>query len=577
MAPSETSVKHQHLLDLEEAISEASSFASLYHPHKSGAGSSRPPTRPSSARPASVRPASATSEGCRARRPSSARGGRPPSSAASTASGRSAASSAHSMASTASFRSTTSLHGAVERSVQDHSKGFTQICELIGTKAAQRFRSVQECFRFLDQDHNGLISRSEMREFCHVLNISREFADRFFDMLDVNRRGEIDFPELAPIFGPYIQPGYQAAGTRRSAPAPRAPHDDQERGGEFDPQLIEMLGSKASQKYRTVTDCFRFLDEDKTGRVTRDKCRRLVEELGFKPSVGDSLFRYMAGSHREVDFLKFSETFGPYIQPGYGSAPAVRQRRPSSGGGSSWRSATPPPYRVERQTPSGRQRPQSARPAGRGGRSKAAADVHAAAEWSQKVVRSGSSAGSLCSASTASAPRSSGSSSEADSDRVAPGVYCDPRPCRAEVTDRHIGSYMYLPETPRAVNNNTWDSSQVKKRMVQYPESDVGRVSRSSPHAPQPPSAPRPHTAGGRYRKHRPREVEAYDDVLSAGGSFYETSTPSHYESPHESRYSPAQGTYIKDYNGALIRTEPLPTASTGDLYHALEQRWSVL
>jgi len=443
------------------------------------------------------------------------------------------------------------------------------------------------------------VTRAEVREFCHVLNISQEHADRFFDMLDMDRNGVIDFQEVAAIIGPHIQPGYQAPvhykraaiarerlceapSAQRSAPPPRATHGDQERQ-DFD-QIVDLIGSKASQKYRTVTDCFRFLDESKTGHISRDKCRRFVEELGFNPSIGDSLFRYLAGNHQQVDFLKFSETFGPYIQPGYSSAQGVR--RASLGGSKQthrkWpvgRAATPPPYRVsvDRQAHSGRQRPQSARLAGRGSRSRAAADVHAAAEWQGKVAHSGSSAGSTCSrstcsASTASAARSTCSSvEEAEPDRH--GHHRPP--CRAEVSDQHIGSYMYMPETPRAVNNATWDSSQVKNRMTMCPASAPSHLGRSTAHPPQPPSAPRPHTAGGRYRRHRPREdVEAYEDNLSERGSYYETSVCG---SPHESRHSPAQAQYHKDHSGALIRTEQPHTPSIGGLHSALEKRWSVL
>jgi len=528
MAPSE----HQRLLDLEEAISEASYAASSVASgqHKPGAAhASRPPARPSSAR--SARPSTASSEGCRARRPLSARS-RPPSSAGSTASG-------HSMTSAESARS---LNAHIVSGGQE----FETLCDLIGSKAAQRFRSVQQCFRRIDQDHDAAVTRAEMREFCRTLNVTAEQADRFFDLLDLDRNNLVDFFEVASILGPYIQPGYQASSYRHSSAARRAEPALQENCGDMDAShLIEAVGHKASQKYRTVKDCFRFLDEDKSGMVTGEKCRRFAESLGFRSSAGDHIYSLLGDSRREVDFLMFADMFGPYIQPGYKLCASKRSSR-----GSSWRSSTPPPARVvEQQTPVARQRPQSARLHGRGGsRSRAAAEVRAAAEWQQKMLHSGSSAGSLASGSTVSEVRYC--CSEPSEERHAAGVVdCDKPPCRAEVTPRHIGSYMYLPATPRAVPNLTWDSTQVKSRMGVYP----------ARRDPRPPSAPRPHQAVRRTQRPRPREVEVYED----SGSHHEMGATT--------------TTHHRDHSSRVIKTEHLSSSCTGPLVRSLQEGWSVL
>lgn len=84
------------------------------------------------------------------------------------------------------------------------------LSEHIGKSMAAKFKTVRDCFRFIDEDHNGGVSREELQRLLRQFNYDEKFADEFFDLLDSNGSEEIDFNDLRAFIGPHIQPGFQA-------------------------------------------------------------------------------------------------------------------------------------------------------------------------------------------------------------------------------------------------------------------------------------------------------------------------------------------------------------------------------
>lgn len=360
----------------------------------------------------------------------------------------------------------------------------------------------------MDEDHNSRVARSEVQELFRRINLPEEYADRFFDSLELDETGQVDYLEVTGIIGPYIQSGYTAP-TRslsrgpRSTSAPRIVSEERNKAHELQ-QLCQIIGAKAHQKYRNVTECFRYLDEDKTGWVTRANCRRFIEIFGFPPSVGDSVFDILLDDGSEnpnpdgqVSFLKFVDVFGPFVQPGYNQKPVSFQRKvaPES---FLTRSQTPPPEERPKAA-KGRVRPQSARyhrHVSRPGAAVQAAAGFKAHTLADVAVQDCCDAASFASGSTASGGKSSlqsdgGFSAEpldedgvsvtaSDPASVGPQLLRDNVKTRAVVANGPRGNFCYLPEKPKVVNHSTWDSGKMRKRLGRGKDDDPNWCSQTS-------------------------------------------------------------------------------------------------
>lgn len=255
-----------------------------------------------------------------------------------------------------------------------------QICEMLGWKAATKFRTVTEFFRNLDADHNLVVDRYEVQDLFVRFNMSIEDANLFFDMLDSAGAGQVDYLPLAKLMSKYIQPGYKHSGgsrpgTPRNAQAagPVARLGRTVRSSSADnlsdafkastsawqtsatPQLMRSIGARAHQKFRSLKDCFLHADENKDGRVSRGELVRFLDSCGVNVSAANGIYSHLVqtgGDPGGIDYQTFVDAFGQEIVPGY------PQRRPSF--------APPPAARVAaagRPPRQGLDRPSSVGPA----------------------------------------------------------------------------------------------------------------------------------------------------------------------------------------------------------------------
>lgn len=84
------------------------------------------------------------------------------------------------------------------------------VCDHIGEKAAAKHKNLQGAFRFVDRDFDAKVDRYEVRNFFRNYGSKTKLADRFFDRIDVEKEGKIDFHKFKEFFAPYIEPGYHA-------------------------------------------------------------------------------------------------------------------------------------------------------------------------------------------------------------------------------------------------------------------------------------------------------------------------------------------------------------------------------
>jgi len=217
-----------------------------------------------------------------------------------------------------------------------------KVCQLIGEKAPQRFRTVREAFRFIDQDHDGKVDLQEVRLFFKVFNIPESAADRLFKFMDTSLDGAIDYNEFVNYFGPYIQPGYQhqARGQTKMAntktnydliqtpqrvpPATLAEHSAQMYnkvtpiGGQRDDmqKMLRVVTEKGPSKWREAKQVFKYIDQEAfLGFVTRDETRKFLSHFGIPPYTADLLFKILdEDKDGRVDFKIFHDFFAPYVQ-----------------------------------------------------------------------------------------------------------------------------------------------------------------------------------------------------------------------------------------------------------------------
>jgi Ca2+-binding EF-hand superfamily protein len=211
---------------------------------------------------------------------------------------------------------------------------------LVASKASLKFKTINECFRHIDADRDGMVQRSELHHFFRSFNLEIELADRFFDLLDVQGIGEIDYNELRAHIGAYLAPGYkppQGAGAKvevsvqkRGRPqSARSHRDEQTKQAKIKAlmderaktkavnQMINTLSSKAFFRFKSARELFRFADENKDGKISEQELCRFIESFGLPRSTAEQYFKFLdKDKSGEVSFAEFMNFFGPIIQPG---------------------------------------------------------------------------------------------------------------------------------------------------------------------------------------------------------------------------------------------------------------------
>jgi Ca2+-binding EF-hand superfamily protein len=70
----------------------------------------------------------------------------------------------------------------------------------ISDRLVTKYKSVREAFRCLDTNGDHTIDKTEMRTFMRNFGLSQRRSDVFFDALDVDRSGQIDYGEFTSLF-----------------------------------------------------------------------------------------------------------------------------------------------------------------------------------------------------------------------------------------------------------------------------------------------------------------------------------------------------------------------------------------
>merc|ERR1719387_2517540 len=149
-----------------------------------------------------------------------------------------------------------------------------------------------------------------MRYFFRAYTVGPEMADKFFDKLDKDGSGEVDYREFLKLFGPYIQPGHSSGGggsrdelplkagertpstepgsSRGPSPAcenPAAAARDEELR-----KICSLIGDKVAMKFSHARDAFRFVDVDHDGTISRSEMRYFFRHFNVPDVTADRFF-----------------------------------------------------------------------------------------------------------------------------------------------------------------------------------------------------------------------------------------------------------------------------------------------
>lgn len=243
-------------------------------------------------------------------------------------------------------------HVARGRETQEQ-QDLRAVCEQIGQKAAQKFRTVREALRFVDADRDGSVSKSEMQYFFRAYDVSdSKYADMLFDRLDPHGLGEIPYDAFLEFIGPFIrgepswlgdnseestreptpedvavpkQPWTKHVATARQKGASKVlPGKNGAAGSQENWGLDEwmmFIGMKSSERFHHIMDLVRLVDRDYNGWISKGELRYFFSVFGLTPKVSDQCFGWLLKpGATEVEYYDFMKACAPHCDlPGVGA------------------------------------------------------------------------------------------------------------------------------------------------------------------------------------------------------------------------------------------------------------------
>ncbi|CAE7359197.1 unnamed protein product [Symbiodinium pilosum] len=174
----------------------------------------------------------------------------------------------------------------------------------VGDKLILKFKHVRDAFRPLNLQRLGKITREEMVNFFRGFGHPEEVANRIFDLLDQENKGEIEYSVFMSHFESVLGRDF-----RSSAEQPPIYLEDPIHCKEVN-ETADMLKRRLLTRSRNMQEAFRTLDSDHDGRVSRAELRLFGKKVGVTPESCDQLFDALdvegVGS---INFLQFTRIF----------------------------------------------------------------------------------------------------------------------------------------------------------------------------------------------------------------------------------------------------------------------------
>jgi Ca2+-binding EF-hand superfamily protein len=221
-------------------------------------------------------------------------------------------------------------------------RALCKLCEQMGLKAAQKFKTTRDALRFLDADHDGLIERSELRHFFRAYDFGNEVADRFFDYFDDERRGFIAYSDFVEMTIPYFNGVFSTRGsscksktdgcdsessTRTGTPTAFSEEDTRSQVHAEFGDALRHIARKMPETFGTLRRAIRHADGGNRGSVCKSEMRYFFRAFNLPEDVADRFQSCLAGlaNTTDVNSHDLFDCLSPYIEPQYREAALPRR------------------------------------------------------------------------------------------------------------------------------------------------------------------------------------------------------------------------------------------------------------
>jgi len=224
--------------------------------------------------------------------------------------------------------------------VHQHDYGQTEedrswILRQLELKASSKFKTVREAFRFVDADRDGHVDKEEMRYFFRSYGFSPQVSDCFFDFLDTDGSGEIDYDDFVKYFWPHIVQGVHGENRQPQREVEQYVIGSEDTASSsshgvqnLDPalrtelrMLMQDIGRKIPLKFKHPRDAFRTLDLERNGRITRTEMQGFFRGFGYTEDISDRIFGLLVEKETgDVNFAAFMAHFDKIIGPQFRQA-----------------------------------------------------------------------------------------------------------------------------------------------------------------------------------------------------------------------------------------------------------------
>jgi len=91
-------------------------------------------------------------------------------------------------------------------------KQYDQVKEHLGAVMANKYKTCRRAFRLYDENCSGTVDRDECRQLFEYHGYNEASADRFFNRMDEDDNGTVEFDNFIHVFAPFIQPETETSG-----------------------------------------------------------------------------------------------------------------------------------------------------------------------------------------------------------------------------------------------------------------------------------------------------------------------------------------------------------------------------
>lgn len=206
---------------------------------------------------------------------------------------------------------------------------MAEIAEELAIRAAGKYgpSAMRKIFVPLAEaagNNSTFVRRDHVRSFFGGLGLPPVMADDFFDTIDCDAAGRIDYRDITDFVGPFVE--RQAGGDSiAQAPTSAPPSSPPATQGQPNPltleqelefqKITEAIGKASQLKHSgDVRHVFRCVHPGRNGLVHRNAVRIFYRNYGYTEEVADRLFDYLdPESTGAIPYKRFKGIFEPYI------------------------------------------------------------------------------------------------------------------------------------------------------------------------------------------------------------------------------------------------------------------------